>query len=352
VSLTAEVRLRRGELSLDVALESADGETLAVVGPNGTGKTSLLLALAGLIALDAGRVVVDGRTWEDAGAGIRVPTEQRELGVVFAEGLLFPHLSVRDNVAFPLRCRGLGRSEARRAADDELERLGALGLAGARPRQLSAGQAQRVALARALAGRPRLLLADEPLAAVDAAASAPLRAHLREQLAAHTGTALVVTHDPVEALVLADRLLVLDGGRIVQEGPPLEVARRPRTPFVAGLMGVNLIRGWAVGRRLKAGSGTELVAAEAVGADGPAYASIRPSSVALYPDRPFGSPRNVWAGTVSALDVLGDRVRVRLEGDVTVVAEVTPEAVAELVLEPGVSVWATVKATDVTLYPQ
>jgi molybdate transport system ATP-binding protein len=348
--LTAEVRLRLGPLDLDAAVGAPTGEVVAVVGPNGAGKTTLLRALAGLVPLDSGRVELDGRVLDDPAEGVWVPPERRPVGVVFQDSLLFPHLTALENVAFGLRCRGRGRREARAAALGWLERFGLAGHAGSRPRALSGGQAQRVALARALAVEPRLLLLDEPLAAADPGARAELRREVRRHLAAFPGARLLVTHDPVEALVLADRLVVLEGGRVVQAGTPAEVSRRPRSEFAARLVGRNLFRGRAGGHagEVVLPGGATIVAAER--ASGDVFAAVPPSAVALHGEPPAGSPRNVWPATVVDLDVEGDRVRVALDGPVPLVAEVTAAAVAELGIGPGLLVWAAVKATEVEVY--
>jgi molybdate transport system ATP-binding protein len=349
MSLEAEVELRLGQLALEVELAVATGELVVLLGPNGAGKTTLLRALAGLVALGRGRVVLDGQVLEDAGAGTWVPTERRPIGFVFQDHLLFPHLSALENVAFGLRARGLGRAEARRRAAAWLDRVGLAGQAGARPRALSGGQAQRVALARAMAGDPRLLLLDEPLAALDAAARAEVRRDLRRHLASFDGTRLLVTHDPLEAMALADRLVVLEGGRVTQTGGPAEVSARPRSRYVAELVGVNLFRGRAAGPAVELGGDAVLVAAG--DHDGEVYAAVHPHAVALHRHRPEGTPRNVWAGTADTLEVVGDRVRVRVTGPVPIVAEVTPAAAGELRLADGGPVWASVKATEVTVYP-
>jgi molybdate transport system ATP-binding protein len=349
MSLEGSVQLTLGRLRLEAELAVATGELVVLLGPNGAGKTTLLRALAGLVALERGRVVLDGAVLEDTAAGTWVPTERRPVGFVFQDYLLFPHLSALENVAFGLRARGLGRAEARRRAAAWLERVGLAGHAGARPRALSGGQAQRVALARAMVADPRLLLLDEPLAALDAATRTEVRRDLRRHLASFDGTRLLVTHDPLEAMALADRLVVLEGGRVTQTGGPAEVSARPRSRYVAELVGVNLFRGRAAGPAVELGGGAVLVTAG--DHDGEVYAAVHPHAVALHRHRPEGTPRNVWAGTADTLDVVGDRVRVRVAGPVPIVAEVTPAAASELRLADGGPVWASVKATEVTVYP-
>jgi molybdate transport system ATP-binding protein len=348
--LQAALRVRRGRFEVAAELAVAPGEVLAVVGPNGAGKTSLLRALAGLDQLSAGRVVLGGTVLDDAAAGVWVPPEHRPVGYVFADHRLFPHLSAADNVAFGLRARGMGRAAARAAAEQWLDRVGVAEFAGVRPGRLSSGQAQRVALARALAPRPRLLLLDEPLSALDAGSRAGLRSQLRRLVADYDGCCLAVTHDPLDALVLADRIAVLEDGRIVQSGTPAEVARHPRTDHVARLVGLNLYRGTGVGTAVRLVDGTELAVAEPV--RGPAFAAFPPTAVAVYRSRPDGSPRNCWPVTVTELEPHGGgAIRVRLAGSPQVYADVTAAAVAELRLAPGSPVWAAVKATEVAVYP-
>jgi molybdate transport system ATP-binding protein len=349
MSLEARVGLGIGRLELAAELAVGTGELVVLLGPNGAGKTTLLRALAGLVTLDRGRVVLDGAVLEDTADGTWVPTERRPIGFVFQDYLLFPHLSALENVAFGLRARGLGRAEARRRAGAWLDRVGLAAHAGARPRALSGGQAQRVALARAMVGEPRLLLLDEPLAALDAATRAEVRRDLRRHLASFDGTRLLVTHDPLEAMALADRLVVLEAGRVTQTGSPAEVSQRPRSGYVAELVGVNLYRGRADGAAVELAAGGRLI----VAGDhrGEVFAAVHPRAVALHRRVPEGTPRNVLAGIADTIDVAGDRVRVRVAGPVPIVAEVTPAAVGELHLADGGPVWASVKATEVTVYP-
>jgi molybdate transport system ATP-binding protein len=348
MSLSGRVVARRGQLTLDVVLDVADGEVLAVLGPNGAGKSTLLRALAGLLTPDGGRVVVDGdEVWDHGGA--HVPTHRRSVGMVFQEHLLFPHLSVTENVAFGLRSRGAPRAVARATAAAWLDRVGLTGLGDRRPGQLSGGQAQRAALARALAGDPRVLLLDEPLSALDARTRLTVRAELRRHLADYPGSTVLVTHDPVDAMALADRVLVVEDGQVVQEGPPADVARRPRTDYVARLVGLSLLPGKGDGEtsvRLE-GGGVVAVAEEVTG---PVFVAVRPESVALYLSRPAGSPRNVWRARLSGATPHGATVRCELDGEVPLIADVTATAFAELGLAPGSEVWASVKASEITVY--
>jgi len=347
--LSANVSVRLGVLDLDVSLEASAAEVVAVLGPNGAGKTTLLRAIAGLIPIDAGRIELDGAVLDDVARGVHVPAELRPIGVVFQDYLLFPHLTAVENVAFGLRAHGVKNGEARARAMEWLERLGIAAHAGSRPQALSGGQAQRVALARALATNPRLLLLDEPLAALDASARGEVRRELKRHLASFSGVRVLITHDPLEALALADRLVIVEAGRVVQRGSAAEVTARPRSRYVADLVGVNLLRGTAHAGEIALHAGATLRPAEPV--DGEVFAVIHPRAVALHRAHPEGSPRNVWRGRAATVDLQGDRVRVRVEGDIAIVAEVTPAAVSELALAEGGEVWASVKATEIAVYP-
>jgi len=350
MSLQAEIIARRGTLGLEVELLAATGEVVVVLGPNAAGKTTLLSALAGLIPLCAGRVVLDGRPLEDTAAGVHVPTEERPIGVLFQDYLLFPHLSALDNVAFGLRARGLSRREARARAYEWLERVGMNDCAHARTKTLSGGQAQRVALARALVTDPRLLLLDEPLAALDARSKVELRHELGRHLASFGGTCLLVTHDSVDALALGDQLVVIERGRITQAGRAADVTRHPRSQYVADLVGVNLYHGYQTGDVVRLPGGERLVVPRSHdGRD--VFAVIRPAVVHLYRTQPDGVPRNAWRGLVQILDATGTRVRTRVASPVPLVADITPAAAAELRLREGGEVWAAVKAREVEVYP-
>jgi molybdate transport system ATP-binding protein len=351
VSIDAEVRTTVGDFALDVQLHVDDGEMLAVLGPNGAGKTTLLRAVAGLLPLDDGRIVIDGVTVDEPAAGRFVPPEHRSVGVVFQDYLLFAHLSALDNVAFGLRERGTRRSAARARARTLLDDVGMRDRYDARPRELSGGQAQRVALARALAVEPALLLLDEPLAALDVQVRVDTRHQLREALARFGGARMLVTHDPIDALTLADRLLILERGRVVQEGTPDGVLERPRSPYVAELAGVNLYRGVAEGDRIKIGEGHPQILVTADAHTGPVLAVIAPNAVVVSRQEPYGSARNVWPGTVTTMERTAGRVRVRVSGVMPIVAEITPAAVGALALQEGAPVWVSVKATEVDVHP-
>lgn len=350
MSLSFAGRLERGSLSLDIELEVQPGELLAVLGPNGAGKSSLLRAIAGLSPLDDGRITIDGTAVDDVAAEVFVGPEERPVGVVFQDYLLFPHMTVAENVAFGLRARGAARSTALATAHKWLVQLGIAEYAGVRPGQLSGGQAQRVALARAVASDPRVLLLDEPLAALDVASRAAVRRDLRHHLASFEGVRVLVTHDPVDAYTLADRVAVIEAGRLTQVGTLAEVTAHPRSRYVADLLGVNLVEGSVHDGVLTTGLGAHVVIADAD--DGPSLAVIRPHSISLVRAAAVGSSvRNQWAGTVTEISPLGSRVRVGIAGQLPLTAEVTAAAVAALSLRPGDTVFAAVKATDIEVYP-
>ena len=346
--LDAVVDVSVGPFRLECELAAAESEVLGVVGPNGAGKTTLLRALAGLLPLDAGRIQLGDRVLDDPAAGVFVPPEDRRVGVLFQDGALFPHLSAVDNVAFGLRANGVPRAEAATTAVEWLSRLGLAERADDRPGSLSGGQAQRVALARALASDPALLLLDEPLAALDAATRVQVRRDLAVHLRSFPGGRVLVTHDPVDALALCDTIVVLEHGRVTQRGTAADIVARPRSAYVAELVGTNLYRGEASAGVVRLAGGAVIVSATA--ADGPVWAVVHPRAVALHRARPEGTPRNVWPGRAGHVERLTDRVRVRVDGELSVVAEVTPAAIDALGLAEGVELWAAVKATEVEVY--
>jgi molybdate transport system ATP-binding protein len=366
---------------LDVEIEVAAGEVLAVLGPNGAGKSTLLEIVAGLVRPDSGHVRLSGRTLTDTAKDVAVPPYRRGVSLLAQEAMLFPHLTVAQNVAFGPRSAGLAAGVAREVAWQWLTAVDAVDLASRRPGELSGGQAQRVALARALAVDPRLLLLDEPMAALDVAMApvmrALLRRVLREPMAGASGVgergAVLVTHDIIDALTLADRLVVIESGRVVESGLVAAVLARPRSAFAARVAGVNLIVGKAGGSVLD-GSGTggsEANWAEGVvhtddvavhgRADrawvpaGRAAAVFSPTAVSVHRELPEGSPRNTFGVQIAELTDRGGIVRVqaadRSDGSAGLVADVTPAAVAELDLTPGRWVHFAVKAAEVQVYP-
>ncbi|WP_427018693.1 sulfate/molybdate ABC transporter ATP-binding protein [Pseudarthrobacter sp. P1] len=347
---------------LDIALELADGETLAVLGPNGAGKSTLLAAAAGLLRPDAGSARLGSTVLFDTEAGTWLAPHRRGTVLLAQEPLLFPHLSVLDNVAFGPLSAGGSRAQARATAQHWLEEVEAAGLAARRPAELSGGQAQRVAIARALAANPELLLLDEPLSALDIHVAALLRRLLTRVLAGRR--AIIVTHSVLDALMLSQQVVVLDSGKVAEAGPTREVLTRPRSRFAAGLAGLNLLAGTLAPGGLVADGGQPVAgrveyAGEPAGAGaaaGPAgsgaggrgVAVFSPSSVSVYLAPPHGSPRNVFAGTVTELEPHGDQVRVRAGA---LAADITPLSAAEMGLAPGTSVHFVVKAAEVDIYP-
>ena len=336
LSLRAEVPERGVAIALDVP----DGQTLALIGPNGAGKSTVLSLVAGALRPTSGRVVLDGEVLTDAGRW--VPPHARWVTTLSQDPVLFPHLTARGNIAFALRSRRASRARSRQEAQRWLAELGLEGLAERRPSRLSGGQAQRVAIARALAADPRLLLLDEPMAALDIDVASALREQLRRFL--HGRTALIVTHEVLDALTLADRLVVLDGGRIVEDGPTAEVLRRPRTAFSARFAGLNLVTGRWDGNAVHLPGGGVLAAVPPAGlADGDSvHAAFRPSAVHL--QGTGGIPR-----TVASLAPRGDLVRISAED---LAADLPPHEVAARQLAPGATVRLAVPADAVALYPQ
>ncbi|GAA1680662.1 ABC transporter ATP-binding protein [Kribbella yunnanensis] len=352
MTLYADLRVARGSFDLEVDLAIAPGEVVALLGPNGAGKSTALRTIAGLLPLDTGRIALDDETWDVPPRTFLAP-EHRPIGVVFQDYLLFNHLSCLENVAFGLRARGVDKHTARTEAARWLETVGLTSYARTRPRALSGGQAQRVALARALATSPDVLLLDEPLAALDAGTTLHVRAELGQHLTRFPGRTLLVTHDPLDAMVLADRLVIIENGRVVQSGTPTDIARHPRTDYVAQLVGLNLYRGTANGTTVTLPTGGTITLAEP--AQGPVHVAFPPTAVSLYPTPPTGSPRNTWPATVTSLEQHAHTVRITLDatptGPPTLLADITPAALADLHPTPGHPLHATLKATEVTTYP-
>lgn len=353
MTLHAEFGVRRGTFTLSAALDVPAGSTLAVLGPNGSGKSTILSCLAGLLTPDRGTVVLGERTLNRDAR--HVPPHDRGVGLLAQDALLFPHLTVIDNVAFAPRSRGMSRAESRTIARRWLAEVDALALADRRPAQLSGGQAQRVAIARALAGEPELLLLDEPLAALDIDAAPAIRGLLRRVLR-DTGdgrAAVLVTHDPLDALALSDHVVVLGDGRIVERGPTRDVLAAPRTAFTARIAGLNLLAGTASDSCLRTPAGQWIsgVPAPDVVPGEPAVAVFTPTAVAVHPAGSVltGSPRNTLDAVVATLEPHGAVVRMRTADGLA--ADLTPAAVAELALEPGTRVRLAVKATVVAIHP-
>jgi len=338
MTLATRFTLRRGAFESTIDLEVGDDEVVAILGPNGAGKSTLIRVIAGLEAVDTGVVRIDDHVLDDPASSVFVDAAERGVGVVFQDHLLFDHLSVEDNVAFGLRARGVGRRESRERIGDVLRRFDLLDLATRAPRTLSGGQSQRVALARALVTSPQVLLLDEPLAALDVSTRREVRRELRHHLAEYGGSTILVTHDPLDAYTLADRIVVLENGTITQMGRIDEITTRPRTRYVAELVGNNLVIGSARGTTITSDAGVELSVADSW--NGP---------VSRTPDA-LTSSRNSWPMRITGFESSGERVRVHLAGPLDLVAEITARAVEALGLQIGDTVSASVKATEIEVY--
>lgn len=349
--MSLEVALSAPDRGVDLHLNVPTGQTLALLGPNGAGKSTVIETVAGLLRPASGRVVVADRVLTSVAADDAprfVRPHHRNVAVLSQDPLLFPHLSVADNVAFGPRSRGDDRRTSRRIAQEWLDRLQVGDLGTRHPDQLSGGQAQRVAVARALATEPDVVLLDEPMAALDAQIAPAVRRTLQDLLAPRT--ALLVTHDLVDALALADQVAVLDGGRVVEAGPTLHVLTQPRSAFAAHLADLNLATGHWRGDHLELSDGRRLegqLTDAGLESGAPAAAVFRPGAVSIFAETPHGSPRNHLDVTVIEIRPHAGTVRV-VAG--AYAADITPTAQADLALTPGDRVVFSVKATEVTVY--
>ncbi|WP_168702549.1 sulfate/molybdate ABC transporter ATP-binding protein [Gordonia paraffinivorans] len=351
---------------LDVVIEQAvpplhiehrfgAGRTTAVVGPNGAGKSTMLRVIAGLVRGDEPtRITLGDQVFRDR--GVFVPPHRRGVVQLLQDARLFPHLTVADNVAFAPAAQGLSRAQVRERVSRWLEAAEVADLADRRPGELSGGQAQRVAIARAMAAQPRILLLDEPFRALDVDVASRLRALMRELLADHGRTTIMVTHDPVDALGLAEDIVVLDRGRIVESGSTREVLTNPGSRFTASLAGLNLFVGTLVDANCvvdhRGNRVVGTVADDAPGGGIPdgetAAATFSPRAVAVYLHEPHGSPRTMLRATVRDVVPRGDHAVVHTDvGGQMVAAEVTWAAVADLALVPGLGVVLVIKASEV-----
>ncbi len=348
MKILANFTATRGDFTLDIDTIVSAGTVTAVLGPNGSGKSTLLRVLAGLQGIDSGEIVFGDRV-VNAAPSIHVSPQDRSVGVVFQDYALFPHLTVLENIAFGPRSLGASKKDAQTKAQSQLNSLAIIELADRKPSQISGGQAQRVALARALATQPSVLLLDEPLAALDAQTRESVRTELEEQIKAFEGCVVFVTHDPLDAMILADRVVVLENGSITQEGSPGELAARPATDYVATLMGVNLIRGVALAGVLQVEGGGVLQIPQQL-LEGEVLAVLRPEAITLHLNKPEGSARNVWPGTVRALTPMHDRIRVSIDASPPVVATITHASVAELKLSVGTPIWVSTKTLTIEAF--
>ncbi len=351
MGLEADLVVRRDGFELDVQFDVPPGRTLALLGPNGAGKSTAVDALAGIRPLDEGELHLGGRTLDDPVQRIFVPPASRNIGVVFQQYLLFPHLSVLENAAFGLRSQGVDRVSARDSAAKWLARLEIADLSTRKPGDLSGGQAQRVAVARALAGEPRLLLLDEPLAALDVKTRSVLRRLLATHLSEFEGPRLLITHDPTDAFLLADDIAIVEGGRVTQRGTPDEIRRHPRTPYVAAVAGTNLLFGSNRGGRLTLTDSDQSLSTDDTQTVGSVLITIHPRAIALHPEQPHGSPRNTWQTSVTAVEPLGDTTRIEVGTPLPLTVDITPSAASSLALEPGSPIWVAIKATEISVSP-
>jgi molybdate transport system ATP-binding protein len=349
-ALVARFTLSRGEFVLDLALSIPGRKTVALLGPNGAGKSTAVSAIAGLLPIEEGKIVLAGNTLDEPAVGVFMPPELRQVGVVFQDYLLFPHLNVVENVAFGLRSRGVSRAEAMARAGDWLGRLDLAGFEGRRPGQLSGGQAQRVALARALVIEPDLLLLDEPLASLDVTTRVELRRVLDHHLDEFDGPRLVITHDPAEAFLLADEVHVIENGAVTQSGAPDDIRLRPKTPYAADLAGSNLLFGHASDGAVEVAGHRLHIPEHDVSGD--VLLTIRPSAISVHPSQPEGSPRNSWETSVELLERLGERTRIRTGAPLPLTVEITSESSSELGLAEGNPIWVAVKATEIGVEPE
>jgi len=346
--LDARLVVSRGdEFTLDVSLSIPEGHTVALLGPNGAGKSTVVAAIAGLLPLDEGHITLDGRVLDVPATDVLVPAEDRSVGVVFQDYVLFPHMTVVENVEFGLRSRKTPRRSAHEQAMSWLDRIGLGDLAGRKPNDLSGGQAQRVAVARALITEPNLLLLDEPLAALDATTRVDLRRTLADHLDQFGGPRMVITHDPTEAFLLADEIHVIEDGVITQVGTPDDIRLRPRTPYIADLAGSNLVLGMASAGLVTTDTQQLHIADTQI--SGPVLAAIHPRAIIIDRHQPDGSPRNTWETAVIRIEHYGDRVRLQTGDPLPLTGEITPDALNDLQIVEGSVVWISIKATEISV---
>ena len=336
--LDARVILNRDSLTLDVELQLQHGEVIAVLGPNGAGKTSLLHALLGWLELESGWIMVDGEVIDSPDTDSYVPPQHRPFGMVFQDGLLFPHMSVEKNILF-----GAGKDFNLKPLAESLQ---ANELLAKFPSELSAGERQRAAIARSLAARPKVLFLDEPFSALDIQGKRRGRSLLKEALAIEVSGCLMVTHDLVDAFTLADRVMIIEGGKLTQFDVPDRIRSRPGSEWIADLVGWNYYEGIGEGSVVTLPHGTTIFTAQD-DLDGPTSISINPASVSIFKSQPSGSPRNSWLCSIHNIEILGGRARVSLVGEIDICADITTAAANELRQSISSEVWVSVKATEV-----
>ncbi len=335
----------QGGFEVDIDLDIPAGRTLGLLGPNGAGKSTVVSALSGLLPISTGTIELSGQVLDQPDEAVFLPPEHRRIGVLFQDYLLFPRMSVIENVAFGLRSRGVPNQEALNRAAEWIKKMGLVGKETRRASQLSGGEAQRVALARALVTEPKLLLLDEPLSSLDVTTREDLRRSLRDHLEAFSGPRLVITHDPAEAFLLADQISIIESGRITQSGSADDIRLRPRTRYVADLAGSNFLTGRASAGRVDLGGISLQIADHEL--EGHVTLAIRPAAVAVFPSEPQGSYRNSWSTKVELVEPLGERTRLLSGAPIPLTIEITSEAASELGLAKGQTIWVAVKATEI-----
>ena len=336
--LDARVILNRDSLTLDVELQLQHGEVIAVLGPNGAGKTSLLHALLGWLELESGWIMVDGEVIDSPDTDSYVPPQHRPFGMVFQDGLLFPHMSVEKNILF-----GAGKDFNLKPLEESLQ---SNELLAKFPSELSAGERQRAAIARSLAARPKVLFLDEPFSALDIQGKRRGRSLLKEALAIGVSGCLIVTHDLVDAFTLADRVMIIEGGKLTQFDVPDRIRSRPGSEWIADLVGWNYYEGIGEGSVVTLPHGTTIFTAQD-DLDGPTSISINTASVSILKSQPSGSPRNSWLSSIQNIEILDGRARVSLVGEIDICADITTAAANELRQSISSEVWVSVKATEV-----
>ncbi len=350
--LSIDASITRGSVRVEAAFVAEPGCTTALVGPNGAGKSTVVDLIAGLVAAERGRIALGEVVFDDATSGVFIPPHVRRVGIMFQQPRLVGHLSALNNVAFAVRLQGASKSNAASIAAQWLQRVGVGEVADEFPAALSGGQAQRVALARVLATEPRLLVFDEPLSAVDIGGRASLRRLLAEHLAQFAGPRLIISHDPTDVFALADHVVVLEHGSVRQQGTADALRRAPASAYVAELTGINLLRGAANRGRVAIDDTTHTLVVADTEAAGPVHLRVAPNALSLHRIEPSGSPRNTWRATVVGVEELGSVRRVHLDRPVPMIADVTAAAASDLDLAPGVEVWVSAKATEMTLAPR
>lgn len=346
--LNAHVVVRRESgFTVDVVLRVPAGGTTALLGPNGAGKSTIVSALAGLTPLDDGFIEIGGQRLDDPAGDVFVAASERGIGVVFQQPLLFPRMTVRQNIEFGPKSLNRPPDRTRRVVAEWMDRLELTSLANSRPDKLSGGEAQRVAIARTMAREPEVLILDEPLTAIDASARPRIRRDLGRFLESFEGPSIVITHDPAGAFLLADDVVIIEAGRVTHAGDRDEIRMRPATPYAADLAGVNLVVGEAHGGVVTVGSHQVHIAD--IGLVGEVVATIHPHAISLHRQQPEGSPRNTWRTVVRDMEDRGDTLRVATGDPLELIAEVTAGGAKATGLEIGSEIWVSIKATEISV---